>query len=78
MALNPDWNREKLQRRQLFLEELGKALVRPQIQRQHIPRNPASAAIVSMIQEEDAGAPSARPTEPTSPILEVSVSGVCV
>ena len=33
MALNPDWNRGKLQMRWLFLEELGKALVRPQIQR---------------------------------------------
>ena len=29
MALSPDWNRRELQRRQLFLEELGKALVRP-------------------------------------------------
>jgi hypothetical protein len=62
MALNPDWNRGKVQRRQLFLEELGKALVRPQIQRkQHIPWTPASAAIVRRIQEEDAGAPSADP-----------------
>jgi hypothetical protein len=31
MALNPDWNRGKLQRRRLFLKELCKALVRPQI-----------------------------------------------
>lgn len=30
-ALNPERNRGKLQRRRLFLEELGKALVRPQI-----------------------------------------------
>jgi len=64
MALNPDWNRGKLQRRRYFLEELGKALVRPQMQRrEHIPRSTASAAIVR-IQEEDAGAPSAQPTEP--------------
>jgi hypothetical protein len=27
MVLSPDWNRGKLQRRQLFLEELSKALV---------------------------------------------------
>ncbi|XP_045571390.1 uncharacterized protein isoform X2 [Salmo salar] len=68
MVLNPDWNRGKLQKRQLFLEELGKALVRPQIQRrQHIPRNP-----VRRIQEEDAGSPSARPTEPTTPIPEIA------
>jgi hypothetical protein len=52
MVLNPDWNRGKLQSRQLFLEELGKAFVRPQIQRrQHDPRTPASAAIVWRIQE---------------------------
>ena len=25
MALNPDWNKKKLQKRWLFLEELGKA-----------------------------------------------------
>ena len=50
MPLNTDWNRGKLQTRQLFLEELGKALVNPQIQRrQHIPRTPASAAIVRRI-----------------------------
>ncbi|KAM9568119.1 uncharacterized protein ACWYII_041679 [Salvelinus alpinus] len=41
----------------------------PQIQkRKHIPRTPASAAIMRMIQEEHAGAPAAQPTEPTSPI----------
>jgi hypothetical protein len=79
MALNPDWKRGKLQRRLLFLEELGKALVRPQLQRrQHIPRIPASVAIVRRIQEEDAGVPSARTTEPTTPIPEVSVSDACV
>lgn len=65
MALNPDFNRGKLRWRRLFLEELGKALVRPQIQRrQHIPRTPASAAIVRRIQEEDAGAQSAHPSDP--------------
>ena len=29
MALNPDWKRGKLQRICLFLEELGKTLVKP-------------------------------------------------
>jgi len=38
MALNPEWNRGKLQKRRLFLEDLGKALVRPQIEeRQRVP-----------------------------------------
>lgn len=72
LALNPNWNRGKLQKRRLFLEQLGKALVRPQIQRrQHIPRTPASAAIMRKIQEEDAGAPSVQPTEPSSAEPEV-------
>ncbi|KAL0984303.1 hypothetical protein UPYG_G00139690 [Umbra pygmaea] len=60
-----------LQRRRLFLEELGKALVRPQIQRrQNVPRTPASAAIVRRIQEENAGALFTRPTEPPSAVPE--------
>lgn len=33
MALNPEWNRGRLHRKRFFLEELGKELVRPQIQR---------------------------------------------
>ena len=74
MALNPEWNRRKLQRRRLFLEELGKALMRPQIQRrQHAPRTTASAAIMRRIQEENVGAPSTRPREPPSAEPEVSV-----
>ncbi|KAM4584694.1 piggyBac transposable element-derived protein 4-like [Odontesthes bonariensis] len=72
MALNPEWNRGKLQKRRLFLEDLGKALVRPQIEeRQHVPRTPASAAILRRIQEENAGALSTQPTEPQSAEAEV-------
>ncbi|KAL6460691.1 hypothetical protein MHYP_G00306570 [Metynnis hypsauchen] len=72
MALNPEWNRGKLQKRRLFLEDLGKALVRPQIEQgQHVPRTPASAAIVRRIQEENAGALSTQPTEPQSTKAEV-------
>ncbi|XP_056269742.1 uncharacterized protein LOC130193292 [Pseudoliparis swirei] len=73
MALNPEWNRGKLQRRRLFLEELGKALVKPQIlRRQHVPRTSASAATVRRIQENNAGAPSTQPTEPPSAEPEVA------
>ena len=57
MALNPEWKRVKLQKRRLFLEDLRKALVIPQIERRkHIPRTPASAAMVRRIQEENVGA----------------------
>ncbi|XP_034390351.1 piggyBac transposable element-derived protein 4-like [Cyclopterus lumpus] len=73
MALNPEWNGGKLQRRRLFLEELGKALVKPQIlRRQHIPRTSASAATLRRIQEDNASAPSTQPTEPPSAEPEVA------
>nr|XP_023697146.1 piggyBac transposable element-derived protein 4-like [Paramormyrops kingsleyae] len=66
MSLSPEWNRGKLQKRRLFLEELGKTLVRPQIgRRRHLPRTPVSAAIVRRIQEEDDGATSCQITEPS-------------
>ncbi|XP_060792618.1 piggyBac transposable element-derived protein 4-like [Neoarius graeffei] len=67
MSLSPEWNRGKLQKRRLFLEELGKMLVRPQIvRRQHLPRSSVSAAIVRRIQEEDDGATSCQITEPAA------------
>eukprot|EP00066_Takifugu_rubripes_P014261 XP_011603527.1 PREDICTED: piggyBac transposable element-derived protein 4-like [Takifugu rubripes] len=72
MALNPEWKGVKLQKRRLFLEDLGKELVRPQIERRkHIPRTPASAAMVRRIQKENAGALSTQPTEPQSAEPEV-------
>ncbi|GLD56432.1 piggyBac transposable element-derived protein 4-like protein [Lates japonicus] len=56
----PDWNVSKLYKRCIFLEELGKALVTPHIQRrQHLPRTPAAAATVREIQERTA--PSTTP-----------------
>ncbi|XP_041811933.1 piggyBac transposable element-derived protein 4-like [Chelmon rostratus] len=59
MAINPDWNQRKLQRRRLFLEELGKALVTPHMQRrQHVPRTPASLATVRRVTEATAVPPA--------------------
>ncbi|XP_034397984.1 zinc finger protein with KRAB and SCAN domains 8-like [Cyclopterus lumpus] len=73
MRTHTEWNRGKLQRRRLFLEELGKALVKPQIlRRQHVPRTSASAATVRRIQEDNASAPSTQPTEPPSAEPEVA------
>ncbi|XP_029907418.1 piggyBac transposable element-derived protein 4-like [Myripristis murdjan] len=64
----PDWNVSKLYKRRIFLEELGKALVTPHIQRrQHLPRTPAAAASVRDIQERTA--PS------TTPVREVAAEG---
>eukprot|EP00066_Takifugu_rubripes_P029496 XP_011618762.1 PREDICTED: piggyBac transposable element-derived protein 4-like [Takifugu rubripes] len=74
MASNPEWKRVKLQKRRLFLVDLGKALVRPQIERRkHIPRTPASAAMVRRIQKENAGVLSTKPTESQSAEPEVNV-----
>ena len=76
MAQNPV-NRGKLLRRRLFLEELGKVLVRPRIQRrQHVPGTPASAAVTRRIQDESAH-PSTRPTEPPSAEPEVNILFCC-
>ncbi|XP_061748466.1 uncharacterized protein LOC133546685 [Nerophis ophidion] len=64
MALNPEWKRVKLQKRRPFLEDLGMALVRPQMERRDfVPRTPASAAMVRRIQEENAGGLSAEPEQ---------------
>ena len=45
--LRSQWMRDKLYRRRVFLEQLGKALVTPLIERQRcLPRTEASAALV--------------------------------
>ncbi|CAD7079676.1 unnamed protein product [Hermetia illucens] len=45
--VEPDWNKSKLYRRRLFLEQLGRALVNPYMQmRKSLPRALASADIV--------------------------------
>ncbi|KAM9770316.1 DNA polymerase delta subunit 4 isoform 1-T1 [Menidia menidia] len=75
MALNPEWKGVKLLKRRLFLEDLGKALVRPQIERRkHIPRTLGSAAMMRRIKEEDAGALSTQPTETQSAEAEVVIT----
>ncbi len=50
--VNPSWERGKNYKRRLFLGELGKALVSPHMERrQHVPRTPASAAILKRQQD---------------------------
>lgn len=45
--INPSWERGKSTQRRIFLEQLGKALVSPLMERrQHLPRAPASASIL--------------------------------
>ncbi|XP_071201069.1 piggyBac transposable element-derived protein 4-like [Salvelinus alpinus] len=62
MSLNPDWNRGKLQGRQIFLEELGKALVRPQIHEATYPKDPSFCSH----REEDSGGGCWCPIRPTN------------
>jgi len=52
--INKDWNSGKLNRRRLFLEQLGYALVQPHIKRREtLPRASAAAAtVVKDIQRE--------------------------
>ena len=48
--INPDWMRGKRNKRRVFLQELGEALVTPFIaRRERIPRTEASAAVVKAV-----------------------------
>ncbi|XP_039537932.1 piggyBac transposable element-derived protein 4-like [Pimephales promelas] len=56
--VNPSWERGKSIKRRLFLEQLGKALVSPQMERrQRVPRTPASAAILKRQQQHSSNEP---------------------
>ncbi|XP_022609640.1 piggyBac transposable element-derived protein 4-like, partial [Seriola dumerili] len=62
--INPTWMSRKQNKRRVFLEQLGKALVIPLIERRkHVPRTEASAAVVKDIQS--AGAPD-QPEDPAT------------
>lgn len=61
MEVIPGWKQGKFFKRRLFLEELGKAMVAPLIQRrQHLPRIPSSAGLVRDIQGPEARSTAAR------------------
>ena len=60
--VNQQWNAGKLYKRRLFLEELGKALVTPKIQRRDRPaRSPAAAAVIQKVQAQSSNPPSNQP-----------------
>ncbi|KAI3354195.1 hypothetical protein L3Q82_018733, partial [Scortum barcoo] len=62
--INLTWMSRKQNKRRVFLEQLGKALVTPLIERRkHVPRTEASAAVVKAIQS--AGAPD-QPEDPAT------------
>ncbi|XP_064809134.1 piggyBac transposable element-derived protein 4-like [Oncorhynchus masou masou] len=60
--IKPDWMPGKRNKRRVFLEQLGKALVKPLIQRRHrLPRTQAASALVKVLQSATAEArPPAR------------------
>ncbi|XP_020359447.1 piggyBac transposable element-derived protein 4-like [Oncorhynchus kisutch] len=56
--IKPDWMPGKRNKRRVFLEQLGKALVKPLIQRrQHLPRTEAASALVKVLQSAMAAPP---------------------
>ncbi|XP_071369448.1 piggyBac transposable element-derived protein 4-like [Centroberyx affinis] len=51
-AVDPSWNQAKTFKRRLFMEELGKMLVSPQmLRRERLPRTPGAAAMVADMRE---------------------------
>ncbi|KAF7663886.1 hypothetical protein LDENG_00197700 [Lucifuga dentata] len=60
--INQQWNEGKLYRRRRFLEELGKTLITPKIQRRtQPPRSPAAAAAVVLSRTFKLGYPGLQP-----------------
>jgi hypothetical protein len=52
--INPTWMPDKQNKRRVFLEQLGKALVTPHIQRrERLPHTTASAELVKAVQGPD-------------------------
>ncbi|XP_070604145.1 NADH dehydrogenase (ubiquinone) complex I, assembly factor 6 isoform X1 [Erythrolamprus reginae] len=50
--IDPNWNRSKLHKRRMFIEELGKSLVRPYIETRKVnPRIEGAAAILKSVQQ---------------------------
>ncbi|XP_038141219.1 uncharacterized protein LOC119783663 [Cyprinodon tularosa] len=78
IEINPTWMSHKHNKRRVFLEQLGKALVTPLIERRkHVPRTEASEAVVKAIQSAAAPDqpedPSTTATSPAKPTIEIQV-----
>lgn len=69
-AIDPAWHQGMSHRRRLFLEELGKKLVTPQIaRRQHLPKTPESTSLIleAQVGSSNPTIDSASSTSTTSP-----------
>ncbi|XP_042158958.1 piggyBac transposable element-derived protein 4-like [Oncorhynchus tshawytscha] len=65
--IKPDWMPGKRNKRRVFLEQLGKALVKPLIQRrQHLPRTEAASALVKVLQSATAAPPDQQSQGPAA------------
>lgn len=57
-SINPQWNKDKLYKRRLFLEELGKCLINPYIiSRTHKPRTEESCNIIKKLKTSQSTVP---------------------
>lgn len=57
--INPDWNKNILFKRRIFIQELGNQLIQPYISsRKHLPRNQQASEIVKNIQQTSIEDPS--------------------
>jgi len=66
--INPGWNAGKSWRRRIFLEELGKALVSPQIERRRsVPYGVASMTMLNQIRGQPSSESIASTSTATSP-----------
>lgn len=79
--INPNWNHNKMQKRRIFLQQLGECLVRACIARRlRLPRSMASAAIVENIRGEEAavaGSSSGLSTDKKRKASERKRCGAC-
>ncbi|KAM4038566.1 uncharacterized protein ACNLHF_016923 [Anomaloglossus baeobatrachus] len=65
--IHQGWISKKKNKRMMFLEELGRSLIKAHIdQRERVPRDPAAAALVRQLQSSTSASPTPRASSPAS------------
>ncbi|KAM9323738.1 piggyBac transposable element-derived protein 4-like [Gastrophryne carolinensis] len=73
--IHQGWNSKKKNKRRMFLEELGRSLVKAHIdQRERVPRDPAAAAFVQQLQSSTSASPTPTATQRASSPASSSTS----
>ncbi|KAM9307728.1 piggyBac transposable element-derived protein 4-like [Gastrophryne carolinensis] len=73
--IHQGWNSKKKNKRRMFLEELGRSLVKAHIdQRERVPRDPAAAALVQQLQSSTSASPTPTATQRASSPASSSTS----